>query len=177
MLELAALNIAISIDSLLISIVIGRQTKSIKSALLRPLIFAFTQATLVLIGYFFGNRILAYIYHIDHWIIFGCFSFLAIKQFLDNSEPNIKSKNIWFQSILTSFDGLLIGFTLSMEDYSVNLILLITLIITYLLSFFGIYLGRNANRINPSLINRISSIVLLLIGSKILIEHLIRHYY
>lgn len=177
MIELAILNIAISVDSLLISLLIGRQTKSIKHTLLRPLIFALVQGLLVLIGYFFGREILKYIFHFDHWLIFGSFTFLATKQFFENSEPQIKVRNIWLQSVLTSLDGLLIGFSLSMENHSLSSIIIFSLVITYLLSLLGISLGKKSERLNSKRINKLGAILLFSIGSKILIEHLLRHYY
>lgn len=124
-----------------LSLLIGRQTKSIKQILLRPLIFALVQGLLVLIGYFFGLEILKYIFHFDHWLIFGSFTFLATKQFFENSEPQIKVRNIWLQSLLTSLEGLLIGFTLSIENHSVSCVLIRSLVITYLLSLIGVTLG------------------------------------
>jgi putative Mn2+ efflux pump MntP len=75
-------------------------------------------------------------------------------------------------SIATSIDALAVGLSLSLLQVSIIIPALVTGVVTFSLSFFGVYIGGKFGRVLKSRVESLGGIILVVIGLKILLEHL-----
>lgn len=148
-----------------------------KLAFILPLSFAFFQALMPLIGYLIGKQFINIIAPIDHFIAFFLLSFIGLKMIKESREQKdntlqLTFKNILILSIATSIDALASG--ISFIAFNINIIQVISIIfiITWLLCFICIILGEKIGKYLKNNAEIIGGIILILIGTKILIEHL-----
>ena len=133
-----------------------------------------------LIGYILGVGFEESIKFIDHWIAFGLLSFIGgnmIKEALSKKEDDEVDDSVDFKTmvvlaIATSIDALAVGVTFAFLN--VNIILAVTLIaaITFVISCIGVKLGNVFGDKYEKKAELAGGIVLVLIGLKILLEHL-----
>jgi putative Mn2+ efflux pump MntP len=124
-----------------------------------------------------------YIENIDHWIAFGLLAFLGGKMMVEsfrNDEAekisNIYSfKHILTLSIATSIDALVIGFTYALVSSGrIFLGAVIIGAVTFFFAMLGIRIGKDvAGNFNQK-VELLGGIILLGIGIKILLEHLLK---
>jgi putative Mn2+ efflux pump MntP len=94
---------------------------------------------------------------------------------LKSNGEKIDHQNIYvlfILSIATSIDALVVGLSLSFLKVAIILPAIIIGIITFLLSFFGVYIGNKVGHFFERKIEVIGGLILIGIGIKILIEHL-----
>ena len=87
-------------------------------------------------------------------------------------ESQLSLFTIFMLSIATSIDALAVGVTLSILHVKIVEPAIVIGVITFLLSFWGVYLGTRCKKMFQKNIEVIGGIVLILIGVKILLEHL-----
>ena len=152
-----------------------------KYAFILALTFGFFQALMPAIGYFTGSHFAEYIQSIDHWIAFILLSLIGINMIHEGKEEkedeakihSIPFKNILLLAIATSIDALAVG--VSFAFLKVNLFLAITTIgiTTFILSFVcHSTLGKKLGSLFEKYAEYLGGIILILLGIKILIEHL-----
>ncbi len=180
--EILLLGISLSMDAFAVSICKGLAMKKInwKKALIIGLYFGIFQALMPAIGYFLGSTFENLVTNIDHWIAFILLAFIGgnmIKEALAKEENNNCNDNVDFKTMLilaiaTSIDALAIGITFAFLN--VNLLLAITIIgiTTFIISLIGVKLGNKFGRKYESKAGIMGGIILILIGLKILLEHL-----
>jgi len=173
--------IGLSLDSFVISISYGTVIKKdrIKIALKLSLVFCLFHIIMLIIGYYVGAEIQDYIATFDHWIAFIILSFIGIKMIIDDIKTkeekkfSTKTKIILYLAFATSIDALAIGVSFSIINISIVQFAIIVGVIVFSLtmigSLFGAFLSKKLN-IKMQLIG---GIVLVLIGIKILADHLI----
>ena len=132
-----------------------------------------------IIGYMLGKGFENVVASIDHWIAFillaGIGANMIKEAFSDESDKvndNIDVKTMILLAIATSIDALAVGITFAF--LKVNLILAISLIgiVAFTLSVIGTKIG---NRFGDKYGNKaclVGGVILILMGIKILIEHL-----
>ncbi|MHC4758806.1 MAG: manganese efflux pump, partial [Planctomycetota bacterium] len=76
-------------------------------------------------------------------------------------------------SIATSIDALAVGITLPLLNISLIIAVTIIGIVTFIISYIGVYIGQKFGHFFESKIEIIGGIVLIIIGVKILFEHLL----
>ena len=133
-----------------------------------------------LIGYILGVGFEESIKFIDHWIAFGLLSFIGgnmIKEALSKKEDDEVDDKVDFKTMIvlaiaTSIDALAVGVTFAFLN--VNIILAVSLIaaITFVISCIGVKLGNVFGDKYEKKAELAGGIVLVLIGLKILLEHL-----
>lgn len=138
------------------------------------------QALMPAIGYFTGSHFAEYIQSIDHWIAFILLSLIGINMIHEGKEEkedeakihSIPFKNILLLAIATSIDALAVG--VSFAFLKVNLFLAITTIgiTTFILSFVCVLFGKKLGSLFEKYAEYLGGIILILLGIKILIEHL-----
>ena len=148
-----------------------------KYAFILALTFGFFQALMPAIGYFTGSHFAEYIQSIDHWIAFILLSLIGINMIHEEKEDEAKIHSIPFKNILllaiaTSIDALAVG--VSFAFLKVNLFLAITTIgiTTFILSFVCVLFGKKLGSLFEKYAEYLGGIILILLGIKILIEHL-----
>ena len=181
-LEILLIGISLSMDAFAVSICKGFSISKInlKKSTLVGLYFGIFQALMPAIGYFLGSVFANFIISIDHWVAFILLfligSNMIIEALKSNGENNLNSsldfKSMLILAIATSIDALAIGITFAFLN--VNLILAITLIgfTTFLISIIGVNIGHKFGSKYGKNSGILGGIVLIIIGLKILLEHL-----
>lgn len=183
--ETIFIGIALAVDCLTVSMATGITHKSSdkKFALAMSFSFGFFQALMPVIGWQTTVLIGDFIQTIDHWIAFALLSYIGWKMIKDSGtdrNSSINSKNfllILSLSIATSIDALAIGVTFTCVGYKTfeSIIIPISIIglTSLIFSFAGYSLGSIIGGKAKISIEKYGGIVLIIIGFKILIEHLL----
>lgn len=171
----------LAMDAFAVSVTSGFTIKylRINHALRLAAFFGSFQAIMPVIGWLAGFSLRDFISGIDHWIAFGLLSIIGIKMIFESTklkpDRKIDPLNVYvllILSIATSIDALAIGLTLSILNISIVTPALIIGIITFLLSFIGVYIGDRFGHFFENKIEVVGGLILIGIGIKILIEHL-----
>ncbi len=132
-----------------------------------------------LLGYFLGTTFEGVVTNIDHWIAFILLSIIGIKMVKEsfsketkNYNDDVSVKTMLILSIATSIDALAVEITFAF--FNVNLVLAISLIgiITFILSVIGTKIGNRFGDKYENKAELLGGIILVLLGVKILAEHL-----
>jgi len=183
-LEIILISIGLAMDCFAVSFSAGAtQVKlTLKNALVLGLFFGFFQAIMPLIGWAGGAVVVEKISHIDHWITFGILGFLGGKMIIeaiwgkeDEQKQNImKLGTLLILSIATSIDALAVGFSFALANVNIWITILCIGIASFLFSLFGVYAGKKlCHFIKSSYAEILGGIILISIGIKILLEHLL----
>lgn len=181
LIELVILSIGLAMDAFAVSICKGlaMQKMKWKNAIIIGAYFGIFQALMPLIGYFLGINFEKAITNVDHWIAFGLLTVMGINMIKEayskekeESNDSIKFKDMLILAIATSIDALAVGITFAF--FKVNLVLAITLIgtITFALSVIGTKVGNRFGDKYENKAELVGGIILILLGLKILLEHL-----
>ena len=128
-----------------------------------------------------GNYIESYIKRYDHWIALLLLSYVGVKMIKESMsqghrefrfDPS-KGWNLIILSIATSIDALAVGLSLALISAAIWQPAILTGIITGLLSLLGILIGDRIGRHIGKKVEFAGGVVLILIGLKIAVEHLI----
>lgn len=180
MLEVLLLSFALSMDAFAVSIGLGVKTQTFdkKFALKVGLFFGFFQAFMPLIGYLASIGLGSFITEIDHWVAFvllaGIGGKMLYESFGEKTEEEIAlvtNKVLLLLAIATSIDAMAAGFTLGLLDLNPFLSMVLIGVITFLFSFFGVFVGTKGGSFLEDKAEKIGGVVLIGIGLKILIEH------
>ena len=176
-----SIAIALSMDSFSVSICKGLTTKkfSIKTALLCGLWFGGFQALMPIIGYFLGVQFESLITSIDHWIAFGLLFLIGVNMIREafgeennQNTSNNDAKTMFLLAIATSIDALAVGVTFAFLQVMIWKAILIIGVTTFVFSFCGVAIGNFFGSKYSKPASIIGGVILILIGTKILFEHL-----
>lgn len=179
--ELFLLAVGLSMDAFAVSVCKGLSVKTLKPkhALLAGLYFGGFQALMPVIGYFAGSYFADIISSYDHWIVFILLLLIGgnmIKEALDKEEENLNDsfdfKTMLLLAIATSIDALAVG--VSFAFLKVNIVYAAAFIgvITFILSAVGIKIGNIFGTRYRAKAELAGGIILILIGLKVLLEHM-----
>jgi len=131
------------------------------------------------IGWLGGRQIAQYVQEYDHWVAFILLGALGIKMIVDAfSKEEEKSFNPLVVSVLigmaiaTSIDALVVGVTLAFINMNIYLAVGIIGFVTFMASMLGMLLGKNVHGHFGQKVEILGGIILLGIGTKILVSHL-----
>lgn len=181
--EIIAVGIGLAMDAFAVSICKGLKMRKINytHTLIIALFFGGFQALMPLIGWLLGKQFETYIVSIDHWIAFALLAFIGGKMIYesfkkeeeDSSETEkLDLKELTVMAIATSIDALAVGITFAF--FQVNIISAISIIgvITFVICTAGVIIGHNFGAKYKNKAELAGGIVLVVIGLKILLEHL-----
>ena len=175
------LAVGLSMDAFAVSICKGlaMQKITIKKAGIVGLWFGGFQALMPVIGYLLGSTFKDKITAIDHWIAFILLAIIGanmIKEALSKEEEkedaSLKPKEMFVLAIATSIDALAVGITFSFLNVNILVAASFIGIITFILSALGVKIGNVFGTKYKSKSEFIGGIILILLGVKILLEHL-----
>lgn len=180
--ELLLIAVGLSMDAFAVSICKGLSVPKvkIKHFIITGLWFGGFQALMPAIGYLLGSTFEQYITSVDHWVAFillGIIGANMIRESLSNEEEDTDAsfgfKTMLIMAIATSIDALAIGITFALLP-DVNIILAVVLIgvTTFLLSGAGLKIGNVFGSRFKSKAEFAGGVILILLGLKILLEHL-----
>jgi len=143
-------------------------------------LFGLFQFLMPLIGWLIGLQFIDVIADWDHWIIFGLLGYLGIAMIReglsDDDEDDDKTfLGVWemmMLSVATSLDAMAVGLTFAFLPINVWEASATIGVITFGISLVGIYLGKFMGRFVGKYADIIGGGVLILIGTKILLQHL-----
>lgn len=180
--ELILTALALSMDAFAVSVCKGLATSEIKPRhmALTGAWFGGFQALMPLIGYFVGKSFSSYIESFDHWIAFALLALIGlnmIKEALsgecDASSASFGVKTMLVMALATSIDALAVGVTFALlPDVSIWLAIGFIGVITFTLSALGVKFGAFFGAKYKKWAEFTGGAVLVLMGLKILLEHL-----
>ena len=160
----------LSIDAFSVVLATGMIDK--KHVVKMSLSFGIFQGFMPVIGWISGNEMKYFISSFDHWIAFFILSAIGIKMIYEsNMEKKFKIdfKMLMVLSTATSIDALAIGITLSIIKSPIILPAIIIAVITFFMCLSVIFIS---DRIKIEKAEIFGGIILILIGVKVLIEHM-----
>ena len=180
--ELMLIAIGLSMDAFAVSVCKGLSAKKLspKHYLLAGAWFGGFQALMPLIGYLTGSAFERYITAFDHWIAFVLLILIGgnmIKEGMSKKEEKRDAsfgiKSMFLLAVATSIDALAVGVTFALlPDVNILPAVLIIGITTFALSALGLKAGNVFGLKYKSRAEVTGGIILILIGAKILLEHL-----
>lgn len=177
--ELFLLAIGLSMDAFAVAICKGLSMQQFNKnhAVIIAFYFGTFQALMPAIGYLLGSRFQQSITAYDHWIAFALLSLIGgsmIKESFDHetSSPSINFKEMLVLAIATSIDALAVGVTFAFLQVSLIPAISIIGITAFVMSFLGVKVGHVFGTKYKSKAEFAGGLILIVIGGKILIEHL-----
>ena len=176
------LGIGLSMDAFAVSVCKGLAVRraDVKTALVCGAWFGFFQMLMPLIGYYLGRMFAEAIQAVDHWVAFGLLVLVGgnmIKESLDKSEetstPDLSFKAMLPLAVATSIDALAVGLSLAMAgNTNIYTAVLLIGLTTFALSALGVKVGSVFGSRYEKKAELAGGIILILLGLKILLEHL-----
>ena len=179
-LELFWIAVGLSMDAFAVAICKGLavQKVNVKHGLIVGLYFGGFQAGMPLLGYFMGSSFAKYIENFDHWIAFvllGIIGFNMIRESGEKEEELNASfgfKAMFPMAVATSIDALAVGISFAIMKVQIGWAVSFIGVITFTLSAIGVKIGNHFGVKYKSRAELFGGIVLILLGTKILLEHL-----
>lgn len=181
-LEVVMIALVLAMDAFVVSIAAGT---NIKSRGIRPLFrlsfhFGFFQFLMPVVGWLIGYKVSLYTSEIDHWIVLILLGFVGIKMIISGvskKEKNYtidptKGLTLVVLSLATSIDAFAVGLSLALLNISIWYPAVIIGVITASLSAIGVLSGNSLSSKFGKKLEIVGGIVLILLGVKIVIEHL-----
>lgn len=180
--EIFLIGIGLSMDAFAVALCKGLNMKKVNyvHTVIIALFFGGFQAIMPYLGWVLGKQFEDYIVSVDHWIAFGLLLYIGGKMIYEafhgeeeeEEDDKLDLKELTIMAIATSIDALAVGITLAFLQ--VNIISSITIIgiTTFCLSIVGVLIGNRFGMRFKSKAEIAGGVILILIGTKILLEHL-----
>ena len=155
-------------------------TKNYGDYIIIGLYFGLFQAIMPIIGYMLGVRFQQVVENVDHWFAFILLSGIGANMIkeafqIEHESLNDKTdfKTMIGLAIATSIDALAIGVTFAILRINIFTTSLIIGLITFVISVIGVQIGSKVGNKYGKKAEAFGGIVLIIIGIKTLISHLI----
>lgn len=178
--ELFLIAVGLSMDAFAVSVCKGLSVQRLetKHAAIVGAYFGGFQFLMPVIGYLLGARFESLITNIDHWVAFGLLLIIGgnmIKESFGEAEKlndDFGVKTMVLLAVATSIDALAVGITFAFLQVRIVPASALIGVTTFCLSALGIYIGNKFGEKYKSKAELAGGIILILIGIKILLEHL-----
>jgi manganese efflux pump family protein len=180
---ITGIALGLSFDTFAVSLTYGVMQNKIffRQATRIAIILAIFQAGLTVAGYFLGSVISESVKAFDHWIALGLLGFLGAKMIFEglkrSEEKEVKdySKPLILLTVAigTSIDAFAVGISFAFLDFKIWSSGIIIGIVTFLASMTAIRIGKSAGGKLGGKVEIIGGAILILIGLKIFLEHII----
>jgi putative Mn2+ efflux pump MntP len=179
--EIFLIAVGLSMDAFAVSITLGLSVKKPKiiEYLIPGIYFGFFQALMPLIGYFAGTLFADKISNIEHWVAFALLGLVGGNMIRESfsKEEEIKENPFNFIKMLllaiaTSIDALAVGVTFAFFQINIFVTIIIIGLTTFIISIIGVKIGNIFGTKFKSKAEFVGGAVLVILGAKILIEHL-----
>ena len=179
--ELFILAVGLSMDAFAVAVCKGLAIGKIqgKHVLIVGLWFGGFQALMPLIGYLLGSSFAEYIAAVDHWIAMILLTLIGanmIRESLDRDpahlNPSLGGRTMLVMAVATSIDALAVGVTFGFLQVRILPAVCFIGVITFLLSAAGVKVGSLFGERWRKGAQIAGGVILILLGLKILLEHL-----
>ena len=180
-LELFILAVGLSMDAFAVAVCKGLAIGRIqgKHVVIEGLWFGGFQALMPLIGYLLGSSFAEYIAAVDHWIAMILLCLIGgnmIREALggedEGADDDFGPRAMVLLAVATSIDALAVGITFAFLEVSILPAAGLIGVTTFVISAAGTYIGAFFGSRFKKWAELAGGIILILIGLKILLEHL-----
>lgn len=185
--ELLLTAVGLAMDAFAVSVCKGLGMKRMKygQAVVIGVYFGVFQALMPLLGWFLGTSFARYIRAFDHWIAFVLLVLIGGKMLwdafhekeetIDVEHGKLDHRELLLLAVATSIDALAVGIAFACLDVEIWSSISIIGIVTLVLSVCGVWIGHRFGNHFQNKAEIAGGAVLILIGIKILADHLIHH--
>ena len=188
LIEVVLIAIGLAMDAFAVSVCKGLAMRRVRLREMAAvgLWFGGFQALMPAIGYFLGSRFASYIEAFDHWVAFALLLLIGINMIKESFEKDdeevcdckagsVAPRAMIVPAIATSIDALAVGIALAVIEkggVGMGLSVAIIGIITFFISAIGVKIGGIFGARFKHYAERAGGIILIVIGIKIVLEHL-----
>jgi putative Mn2+ efflux pump MntP len=182
MVTILLIAVSLAMDSFAVSIAHGMTIKNrrVATGLAMSFSFGFFQAFMPVLGWLAGLAFMDLIASFDHWVAFGLLAFIGGKMIYEARTDHEEEKDsklsvpvVLLLSVATSIDALAVGLSFSLLQVSITIPVIAIGVVAFLFSFGGFNFGNKLGNFFERKVQVIGGIVLVAIGIKILLEHLL----
>lgn len=180
--ELFLIAVGLSMDAFAVSVCKGLSEHSLRAKhyFIIGAWFGGFQALMPLIGYLLGSAFEQYITSFDHWVAFVLLGLIggnmireAFSKDEEEQDASFGFKTMLLLAIATSIDALAVGVTFALlPDVNIFAAILLIGVTTFVLSAIGLKVGNVFGAKYKAKAEFVGGVILILIGTKILLEHL-----
>ncbi|WP_010243879.1 manganese efflux pump MntP [Acetivibrio cellulolyticus] len=178
---LTAVGLAMDAFAVSISCGLADAKNTSRNALNAGIAFGLFQGGMTAGGWLAGYSFRAWIENIDHWVAFALLGIIGAKMIWEAFEGENECimltslKVLITLAVATSIDALAVGISLSALKIDIVLPAVMIGVITFALSYFGVFLGKmiGCNSKFKKYIDMLGGVILVGIGLKILLEHVL----
>lgn len=181
--QILLLAVGVAMDATAVAVARGcaaGATAQVQDVLRVGLLFGFAQGVMPAFGWVLGQQLGPSVAAFDHWIAFLLLAGIGAKMLYEaRGEPELESQQAGFGwrlllglAVATSIDAFAVGITLPMLEAPFVLSIVTIGVVTALLSGLGVVVGRQAGKLLGHKLDALGGAVLILLGVKILVEHL-----
>jgi len=178
--EIFLIALALSMDAFAVAVCLGlRHKASVGNMLTVGLYFGVFQAMMPLIGYFAASAFADSIESCDHWIAFALLSFLGVRMIVgsfreddEDAGASLDHKVMIPLAVATSIDALAVGISFAVIRADILPAVAVIGAVTFVIAMLGVRIGSVFGSKISSKAELAGGIILVLIGVKILLEHL-----
>jgi zinc transporter, ZIP family len=185
-LSILLIALGLAMDAFAVSITSGITIKNLKArhALLVGAAFGIFQAGMPVLGWLLGRWAYSLLSAVDYWVAFGLLLFVGGHMIIQAMQPDAEDRpknplhipTLLTLAVATSIDAFAIGISLSMMNVAILTPVLLIGLVTFALSFAGVYFGRYFGHFNEKKMEVAGGLILIGLGTKMLIEHLIENH-
>lgn len=181
LIELFLLAVGLSMDAFAVSVCKGlaMQKITVKKAGIVGVWFGGFQALMPAIGYVLGVQFQDKITAIDHWIAFVLLGIIGVNMVrearseeCDSDSGALDVKTMFMLAVATSIDALAVGITFAFLNVNIVPAVCFIGVTTFVISAVGVKIGNVFGTRYKSRAELVGGIILILLGVKILLEHL-----
>jgi putative Mn2+ efflux pump MntP len=181
-LDILLIAVGLAMDCFAVSVCYGFLAGKLqwKYIIRMALFFGGFQAAMPVIGWLIGLSFAGFISQVDHWIAFALLGFIGIKMIVEavrkKEEGCIQFHKLTVLlslSLATSIDALIVGMGFAFLKVNIGLAVLVIGLTSAAFTFLGVGLGKRYGKWLGKKAEIIGGVVLLGIGIKILLEHLL----
>lgn len=185
-LELFLIGVSLSMDAFAVAVCHGLSMPrlNLRHGAVIALFFGGFQALMPFLGWVLGSQFARYIESVDHWVAFALLALIGgnmVREAMSDEEEEetacavtdrLDLKRLFMMAIATSIDALAVGVTFAFFQVAILPAITIIGITTFCISLGGVVVGNFFGTRYKKRAELTGGIVLILLGAKILLEHL-----
>ena len=179
---LIAIGLSADCFAVTLSISISRANISFRQMFRVSLFFGGFQALMLVLGWLAGRTVVEYIANYDHWLAFALLAFVGVRMIWESIRGKDEQRRgsditkgflLLMLSIATSIDALAVGLTFAFLKMNILVACSTVGVVTFMITAFAFWLGNKVSGLVGKGAEIIGGIILIGIGVKIVLEHVL----